>query len=175
MTCPVGTYVPAETPSLVVASATADQTCRTGDQGPRSPPARLKSRGQFLAVAKGKRFHAGPFSLQGLRRNEAEPATGPRFGLTVTRQTGNSVERNRIRRRLREVLRLRDTGGKPDHDYVIVARRSALSLPFDRLAEELTHSMTGLHGRKENPSGARRPRKSGQTAIATHKDQAAKS
>ena len=65
-----------------------------------------------------------------------------RFGLTVTKKTGNSVERNRIRRRLRAALR--DTcvthntlPNSPACDYVIVARRECLSLRFADLTEKL--------------------------------------
>jgi ribonuclease P protein component len=132
-------------------------------------PQRLRTRPEFLAVQKGQRFHAGPFSLQGLHRSDRN---GPRFGLTVTRQTGNSVERNRIRRRLREILRLRDAGAKPDFDYVIVARRAALALPFEQLAVELQQSISGLHagkGRKSGPRDRRNP--SGRTS-SDRKDQA---
>ena len=133
-------------------------------------PQRLKKRPEFLAVQKGQRFHAGPFSLQGLCRDDRN---GPRFGLTVTRQTGNSVERNRIRRRLREILRLRDAGARPDFDYVIVARPSALSLPFDRLARELHQSIAGLHAGKGRKGGPRDRRASSAGRMSSDtKDQA---
>jgi ribonuclease P protein component len=64
----------------------------------------------------------------------------PRIGFTVTKRQGNSVERNRIRRRLKEAVRL--VAGfdmKPGHDYVVVARRDALHAPFETLARSLAH------------------------------------
>ncbi len=56
-----------------------------------------------------------------------------RFGFTVSKKVGNAVERNRVRRRLREVVRL--SGRKPmphdGHYYVrLCRRRAALSMPL---------------------------------------------
>lgn len=57
----------------------------------------------------------------------------------MTRKVGNAVERNRIRRRLREVVRLSAGERMRDGvDYVVVARRETLSAPFARLMDELT-------------------------------------
>ena len=82
-------------------------------QGVRPPVARLKKRADFLAAAKGRRQHQRCFVLQGRQREVAgeasENADAPRFGFTVTKKVGNSVVRNRIRRRLREAARLADS------------------------------------------------------------------
>ena len=103
---------------------------------------RLTERQQFLAVAKGTRLHEAAFTLQARLRGKDTDAQGRRFGLTVTKKTGNSVERNRIRRRLREALRaspaLRATlPHSPACDYVIVARRECLSIRFTDLTEKV--------------------------------------
>ena len=51
----------------------------------------------------------------------------PRFGFTVTKQFGGAVQRNLIRRRLKEALRLlKPLPARPGHDYVILARPEAL-------------------------------------------------
>ena len=115
-------------------------------------PARLKKRADFLAVAKGRRIHTDPFVLQGRVRPSAEATEGPRFGLTVTKKTGNAVERNRIRRRLRAVLAQAPDLGHPDSDYVIVARRELLSAPFGRLQADLARSIERLHTAKARPA-----------------------
>jgi ribonuclease P protein component len=131
---------------------------------------RLKTRAEFLAVAKGRRVHSGAFSLQGLPRASGDTAP-PRFGLTVTRQTGNAVCRNRIRRRLREVIRLKDTGGESGCDYVIVARPGALNMPFDQLAQELTRSIAALRAGKGSTPGPRKPRKHAKRSAQPQHDQ----
>jgi ribonuclease P protein component len=110
-------------------------------KAPSAAFGRLTERQQFLAVAKGARLHEAAFTLQAKLRAQTD-ADGHRFGLTVTKKTGNSVERNRIRRRLREALRATSvTRGTlpngPACDYVIVARRECLSLRFADLTEKL--------------------------------------
>ena len=100
------------------------------------PPARLKLRAHFLACGKGKRLHTGAFSLQCAQRQPAD-SDGPRFGLTVTKKEGNSPTRNRIRRRLREVLRVTSAlCALSGTDYVLVARRDSLKIPFAALQHE---------------------------------------
>jgi ribonuclease P protein component len=66
-----------------------------------------------------------------------------RFGFTVTKKIGNAVVRNRIRRRLREAVRL-SSGAEPGTDYVLVGRRAALSLQFDRLVTDLMSGFAAL-------------------------------
>lgn len=124
----------------------------------RGPP-RLKKRAQFRDVAKGARFHGRSFSLQAARRT-AEIAEGPRVGFTVTRKAGTAVERNRMRRRLKEALRLApDLCTAPDHDYVLIIRREALSTPFAELIGELTRAFRDIESRKgrRTRAGAERP------------------
>ncbi len=63
---------------------------------------RLKQRADFLAAAKGAKVPAGAFVLQARERGDGAPA---RFGFTVSKKVGNAVERNRVRRRLRDLVR----------------------------------------------------------------------
>jgi ribonuclease P protein component len=100
------------------------------------PAERLKTRPQFLKVREGEKRKGSLFLLEVLDRKEPESA--PRVGFTVTKKHGNAVERNRMRRRLKEAVRL--SAGfamKPGHDYVIVARRELLAAPFERLTRGL--------------------------------------
>jgi ribonuclease P protein component len=120
-----------------------------------APFARLKKRSEFLAVAKGARHHESAFTLQGLA-DESRPEAGQepvcRIGLTVTKKTGKSVERNRIRRRLREALRLSGVArgeiatGKA-RDYVVVARRETLTRDFDLLQADLARAFERIERR----------------------------
>ncbi len=113
---------------------------------------RLRKRAQFTAAAKGRRFHTSRMTVQAVRASEDADAK-PRFGLTVTRKVGNSVERNRIKRRLREVLRLRAAAdGVPGVDYVIVARRALLSTPFDQIAIDIAEGLR--RAAPKSPRGA---------------------
>jgi ribonuclease P protein component len=110
-------------------------------------PGRLKTRPEFLAVQKGKRLRGPYFLLETLDRGA--PDQPARIGFTVTKKQGNSVERNRMRRRLREVVRqMAGVPFKPGHDYVVVARRDTLAAPFAGLVTALTEQVTEADGQK---------------------------
>ena len=104
---------------------------------------RLRRRIDFRAAATGMRASGSAFVLQARRRGEDGPV---RIGFTVSRQVGNAVERNRVRRRLREIVRLSAGGGMHDgHDYVLVGRRAALALPFGEIKQELDVALARIH------------------------------
>jgi ribonuclease P protein component len=62
----------------------------------------------------------------------------------VSRKVGTAVERNRVRRRLKEVVRTAATGLPPGNDYVLIGRRAALSLPFEQIAGDFTRALGRL-------------------------------
>ena len=69
-----------------------------------------------------------------------------RVGFTVSKKVGNSAERNRVRRRLREVVRLSPPARmRQGYDYVLVGRRAALELPFGRLIEDFGRALGRVH------------------------------
>jgi ribonuclease P protein component len=104
---------------------------------------RLKRRSDFLAAATAAKAAAGTFAMQARARGDQAPA---RVGFTVTKKVGNAVERNRIRRRLREVVRLtRAAAMQPGHDYVLIGRRSALNAPFGRLTDDFARALDRVH------------------------------
>lgn len=108
----------------------------------KKSPGRLKNRPDFLAVQKGEKRKGANFLLEVLDRKE--PESDARVGFTVTKKQGNAVERNRMRRRLKEAVRL--SAGfamKPGHDYVIVARRDVLKTPFAQLSSQLADRIEG--------------------------------
>jgi ribonuclease P protein component len=116
---------------------------------------RLKRRTDFRAIAQaGARAPAKAFVLQALRRDEQGQKEGQldgkdsrkiRIGFTVSRQVGNAVERNRVRRRLREMVRGKPiTAFTPGYDYVLIGRRTALTCPFGDMARELDGALRRL-------------------------------
>lgn len=117
-------------------------------------PIRLKKRPAFLRAAGGRKVHAALFTVQGIARPDRE-AGEARVGFTVTKKVGGAVERNRIKRRLREAVRIApDLELQPTHDYVIVARRAALEVPFATLTSGLVAAVAKLHRAKRPISTA---------------------
>jgi ribonuclease P protein component len=84
---------------------------------------RLRRRGEFLAVqAEGVKLHGR--TVLALARKRSDPELVGRLGITVTKKVGNAVVRNRIKRLLREWMRLH--GWVPaGWDMVLVAKDAA--------------------------------------------------
>lgn len=100
---------------------------------PRS--VRLLRHADFERVYKqGRRHFAAHMTVFYLRRAQGE---GLRVGLTVGRAVGGAVERNRIKRRLREAVRLRRPGGSMPVDVVINPKKSMLTAKFAELENEI--------------------------------------
>ncbi|MDE3177678.1 MAG: ribonuclease P protein component [Pseudomonadota bacterium] len=107
---------------------------------------RLTQRAEFQRAAKGRRIGASAFTLQANARAPETAHQGPRVGLTVTKKTGNSPVRNRIRRRLREAIRrVPATEARADFDYVLMARRDALTLAFEALVADIAAAIGRAH------------------------------
>ena len=119
---------------------------------------RLTKRSQFQRAARGNRAGRSAFGLQAI----AAPQPEPGIGFTVTKKTGNSPERNRIKRRLRAAVTACARDFVPAHDYVLVGRRDALSEPFAKLVADLGALIVRVHAPRtseQRTSSGRGPRK----------------
>lgn len=107
----------------------------------------LKKRAEFLRIRGGARCPTPPFVLETKPRTDPDAATAkPRFGFTVTKAIGGAVERNRIRRRLKAaVAAVADAAARPGQDYVLIARKAALDLPFETLKKDLERAFHRVH------------------------------
>ncbi|QGM47815.1 ribonuclease P protein component [Methylocystis heyeri] len=121
-------------------------------------PERLRRREEFLrASASGISRNYGAFKvLMAVRADDAEGA--PRFGFTVTKKVAGAVGRNRIRRRLKEALRVSKAhGARPGRDYVFIARRAALTAPFADLIAQMADGLARL-GRSHEADRPKKPK-----------------
>lgn len=94
---------------------------------------RLKSSEDYKRVqATGKR-RRGKFIRLSIAANEGDEA---RYGLVVSKQVGNAVTRNQIKRRLREIMH--DLTLSPGWDVVVIASRDTTGANFIELKQEVT-------------------------------------
>jgi len=126
----------------VIASRPSDEGARapTADQSfPRE--ARLVRRGSFDAVYRaGKRFSSTHFTVF-VRANEL---AWSRFGFSIKKALGGAVVRNRIRRRLREMVRCHRQEIPAGWDIVIHPKSKVTTAEFALLAAELVRLLKKL-------------------------------
>jgi len=96
---------------------------------PRAGRVRLSRSADFDRVFRHGRSHAGrELVLYVFPRGEGTDADGPRLGLSVSRKVGGAVQRNRVKRLLREAFELEGNRLPAGTDAVVVARREANAL-----------------------------------------------
>ena len=95
---------------------------------------RLLRRADYDAVYReGRRRSSREFAVF-LRPNALELS---RFGWSIKKALGSAVKRNRMRRRIREIIRLHRQEIAPGWDIVIHPRSSVTTAKFSALSEEL--------------------------------------
>lgn len=127
-------------------------------QGPQAPVGliqplgKLRKRAEFQYVAKGERKGRTTLAVQARRRTPPDLAA-PRVGFTATKKIGNSVVRNRARRRLREAARqLVPLHGKTGVDYVFLARDTTAVAPWQALLDDMKDALLRLAAALERPA-----------------------
>ena len=129
----------------------ADAPSRSGN-GPGEPgtgfprTARLLKHADFERVYKQGRRHFSPhmtvFYL--VQATDASQEKRARVGFTVGRVLGGAVERNLIKRRLREAVRLRRSKLGHAVDIVINPKKSILTLEFATVLEEVGRALDAI-------------------------------
>jgi len=101
----------------------------------------LRSSDFRKAYQEGVRFTSPYFAAFCLAVPRAA-SEGPRLGFTLPRAFGKSVQRNRAKRRLREILRLRLPEIAPQWDLVINPRRTLLLATPEQLEKAVDRLVT---------------------------------
>ena len=106
---------------------------------------RLTQRGQFSKVYSEGKSWANELLVMKALPNGLEQS---RFGFSVSRRVGKAVVRNRVRRVLRECVRL--TPYKPGWDVVFIARSPASEADYHQL-ERAVEKLTRRANLREQP------------------------
>lgn len=122
----------------------------------------LKTRKEFLALRKMPKYQTAEFILQGVLTADGDNL--PKVGYTVTKKTGNSVVRNRIKRKLRHALAQawsnysqtcqteENYHSKGAGEVVIVARKSAINDPYLQMVSKLEKGIDRIASRRKKAS-----------------------
>jgi ribonuclease P protein component len=111
------------------------------DRTPRTMRgARLRKHADYQRVYQESRkyFSASMTYFFSPRSNSTCEACGPRVGLTAGRVLGKAVERNRMKRRMREAVRKSLGHLQSDVDVVLHPRKSILQMELSRLEGEVS-------------------------------------
>jgi ribonuclease P protein component len=101
-----------------------------GERGGRRKRGRLSRSGDFDRVYRDGRSHANRFLVvYAFPRGEgADGSNDTRLGISVSRKVGGAVERNAVKRALREAFWSLDPDVPSRHDFVLVARPDVAAL-----------------------------------------------
>lgn len=109
---------------------------KTGSGYPRS--LRIRKRAEFVRIQRGYRGKKTAHFIVILAASSQSPG---RLGITVSRRVGCSVERNRVKRRVREFFRLHRQELQPAHDLLVIARSGAEKLSYKDVESELSAAL----------------------------------
>jgi ribonuclease P protein component len=115
-------------------------------------PITLQKRADFLKAASARRQPMPGFLLQARARGDG--TTAVRIGFTCSKKVGNSVLRNRARRRLREIARATlPSLAQPGWDYVLVGRPGVTAeRPYVDLLADLAFALKRIHASDKGPA-----------------------
>lgn len=115
---------------------------REGDSG-RIPPrerfgraSRLRTPAEFQRVRRSGKRRQGRFITLHFARN-ADPDMPSRAGFSVSKRVGDAVQRNLVKRRLREAVRRRLWNVAPGWDMILGARPEAATAAYEALRDEV--------------------------------------
>ena len=104
---------------------------------PRPTITSIRKRADFLRAKSGRKYRAPLVHLQFISSQAPQPNT-VRVGYTVSKHCGNAVARNKIKRRLRHIMReALPACAVMGHDYVVIGREGADEATFVELKDAL--------------------------------------
>jgi ribonuclease P protein component len=130
---------------------------------PRS--SRLRKHADYQRVYKESRKHFSPSMSYFFRRRGEDAVVGldtfdfARVGLTAGRVLGKAVDRNRIKRRMREAVRMNLSRLPRSVDVVLHPRKSVIDLEFDKLSAEVARIFSTVSTQLEKSGSGNRAAK----------------
>jgi ribonuclease P protein component len=121
-------------------------------------PHRLRKHADYQLVYKAgrKQFSKQIAYFHALRPQDRRSDTpGPRIGLTVPKALGGAVDRNRIKRRMREAVRAALPLLTAPVDVILHPRRSVIDLEFQQLKREVANIFRSVQAACDRSASAK--------------------
>ncbi|MCB0211309.1 MAG: ribonuclease P protein component [Anaerolineae bacterium] len=95
---------------------------------------RLRRNSDFQRIRQVGKSYASSLLVLAFLRNELDHS---RFGFVVSKRLGKAVQRNKIKRRMRESVRLKIPHIKPGFDVVLIARIPSRGATFSDICRSI--------------------------------------
>ena len=100
----------------------------------------IKKRSEFIRSSKSsKKIYTPNFIIQKFESNNTDNIS--LFGFTITKKIGSAIVRNKIKRRLRsiirELLKCKDKYFDLSFNYILICKKEIVKVSYDDLEDEL--------------------------------------
>jgi len=110
---------------------------------------RVRDNERFQVIRRQGQAHTNELLVMGVLANQLPYS---RFGFSVSNRVGGAVERNRIKRRLREAIRLRMAEIQLGWDIVFIAKKSIRSANYQQMDAACARLLRRAHLLREKPA-----------------------
>lgn len=100
---------------------------------------RLRKNMEFKRVYNGGKSYWNRNLILYVRKNDLKNS---RIGITITKKIGNAVVRNRIRRRMKEIIRLKLGNIKNGYDLILIPKKNVQDISYKDLESAMIHIMS---------------------------------
>lgn len=126
---------------------------------------RLKKRREFLEIAQTKQYVVTDTLIVQYKRRSVESGDIG-IGFTASKKVGGAVVRNRVKRRLREVVRLflkqvhegtqdaQPSTTWQEYDYVVIGRKNTYHAAFESIQNDFIKALAGVPFKRETHGGS---------------------
>ncbi|MBZ2175698.1 ribonuclease P protein component [Schnuerera sp. xch1] len=97
---------------------------------------RLRSNQEFKKVYQNGKNYWNRNLIMYARRNGLDYS---RIGFTVTKKIGNSVVRNRVKRRMKEIFRKNFDNIKGKYDIILIPKKNVVNIKYSDLESAMLH------------------------------------
>ena len=105
----------------------------------------VKKSDDFNRIIKKRQGKASKYFIINKEKNKEEKT---KFGITFTKHIGNAVTRNKLKRRIKDIIDKNETIYEKSTTYIIIAKKTTLELTYKELEKELIYLFNKIKGEK---------------------------